>query len=167
MASLWRGHRNDLRAESGCLRSKCGPQGSWGPSFHAPSVDRRVRETRLTSAPTRGPQGLVGPGHCVQRWGAWSLASSSGRGQVSFLSPDSKIICPFSEKRSGCSAVVCHFPEPLFPLIYPSGGKNSSPSRRAGGRHSICWKDFSAVTLYLPSLQPGLSTSRRQVTVSP
>ena len=93
-------------------------RGRGGPASTLPSVDHRVRETRLTSAPTRGPQGFVGPGHCVRRWRAWSLASSSGRGQISFLPPDSTITCPFSERRSGCSAVVCHFPEPLTVSSY-------------------------------------------------
>ena len=109
-----------------------------------------------------------GPG-IVCGGGGGSLASSSSRGQVSFLPPDSTTTCPFSERRSGCSVVVCHFPEPLTScfLLYQSGGRNSSSSRRAGGRHSVCWKDFSDMTLHLPSLQPGLATSRRQVTVSP
>ena len=169
MASLCRG-QNDLCAES----AACAPtvdhrfvgaqlstlqvwtMGSMRPG--CPRSDQRTR--RFHGAPAL----------CVEvRGGRRSLASSSGKGQVSFLLPDSTITCPFSERRSGCSVVACHFPEPLTScfLLYTSLAGGTPLPAAAGGRHSVWWKDFSGMTLHLPSLQPGLATSRRQVTVSP
>ena len=77
-----------------------------------------------------------GPG-IVCGGGGGSLASSSSRGQVSFLPPDSTTTCPFSERRSGCSVVVCHFPEPLTScfLLYTSlaGGTPLPAAGQVGG----------------------------------
>ena len=107
-----------------------------GPAVHTLSVDHGVCEAQLSSALTRGPRGFVGPGHCVRRWRG-SLASSSGRGQVSFLPPDSTTTCPFSERRSGCSVVVCYFSEPLTScfLLYTSlaGGTPLPAAGQVGG----------------------------------
>lgn len=152
-----------------CPRSKCGPWGSWGPSCHTPSVDHGVHEAWLSTLRPEDQEVSWGASIVCGGKGGVSLASSSGKGQVSFLPPDSTITCPFSERRSGCSVVACHFPEPLTScfLLYTSLAGGTPLPAAAGGRHSAWWKDFSGMTLHLPSLQPGLATSRRQVTVSP